>query len=153
MGSLELRTTLVPRGPAAAVVLDDEQVAAVGEGAKRFPVKATVNGYTWSTSVTRMRGEFLLGLNRAVREAAGVEAGDEVDVAIELETAPREVDIPEALAAALTTDPAAHAAFEKLAFTHRKEFARWVDEAKREETRARRVAKALELLREGTTLS
>jgi Domain of unknown function (DUF1905) len=55
-------------------------VAAIGEGAKRFPVVATVNGYTWRTSVTRMSGEFLLGLNRAVREAAGVESGDFVDL-------------------------------------------------------------------------
>jgi hypothetical protein len=56
--------------------LDEEQVAAIGEGTKRFPVTATINGYTWRTTVTRMRGEFLLGLNRAVRETAGVETGD-----------------------------------------------------------------------------
>jgi Domain of unknown function (DUF1905) len=61
MGSLSLTTTLVRRGPAAAVVLDEQQVAAIGEGAKRFPVVATVNGYSWQTSVTRMGGEFLLG--------------------------------------------------------------------------------------------
>ncbi|MGA9860258.1 MAG: DUF1905 domain-containing protein, partial [Solirubrobacteraceae bacterium] len=76
MGSLTLTAELVPRGPAAAFVLDDEQVAVVGEGAKRFPVLATVNGYSWRTTVTRMRGEFLVGLNRAVRESAGVQAGD-----------------------------------------------------------------------------
>ena len=80
MGSIQLTTTLVPRGQAAAVVLDAGQVAAVGEGAKRFPVVATVNGYTWRTTVTRMRGEFLLGLNREVREGAGVNAGDSVEV-------------------------------------------------------------------------
>src|SRR4051812_49517012 len=75
MGSSAFRTTLQARGPAAAVVLDDAQVQSIGEGAKRFPVVATVNGYTWRTSVARMRGEFLLGLNREVREAAGVTAG------------------------------------------------------------------------------
>ena len=94
MGTLELKTQLVKRGPAAAVVLDDDQVAAVGEGAKRFPVRATVNGFTWRTSVTRMRGEFLLGLNREVRESAGVDAGDTVEVAIELDSEPREVEMP-----------------------------------------------------------
>jgi hypothetical protein len=73
MGSLEMTATLVRRGPAAVVVLDDEQVAVVGEGARRFPVVATVNGYTWRTTVTRMAGEFLVGLNREVREGAGVE--------------------------------------------------------------------------------
>jgi len=153
MGSIEFNTTLVPRGPAAAVVLDEEQVAAVGEGAKRFPVVATVNGYTWRASVARMGGESLLGLNRAVRQEAGVEAGDSVAVRLELDTAPREVDVPEALATALAADDVARAAFEKLAYTHRKEFARWVDEAKRDETRGRRVAKTLEMLRAGETRS
>ena len=153
MGSIEFTATLVPRGPAAAVVLDEEQVAAVGEGAKRFPVVATVNGYTWRASVARMGGESLLGLNRAVRQEAGVEAGDSVAVRLELDTAPREVDVPEALATALAADDVARAAFEKLAYTHRKEFARWVDEAKRDETRGRRVAKTLEMLRAGETRS
>lgn len=153
MGSLGLKTTLLERGPAAAVVLDDAQVEAVGEGAKRFPVVATVNGYTWRTTVMRMRGEFLLGLNRAVREAAGVHAGQTVDVKIELDEEPREVEVPEALASALAADPAASAAFDALAFTHRKEYARWIAEAKREETRERRLAQALQMLREGRRLS
>ena len=61
MGRLRFTAVLQPRGPAAAVVLEDAQVQAVGEGAKRFPVRATVNGYEWRTTVTRMRGEFLLG--------------------------------------------------------------------------------------------
>jgi hypothetical protein len=112
VGSIRLTTTLVQRCPAAAVVLDDGQVAAVGEGAKRFSVLATVNGYSWRTTVTPMQGEFLLGLNRAVRESAGVQAGDAAEVAIELDTAPRAVEVPEALANALATDPAASAAFE-----------------------------------------
>src|SRR4051812_12053077 len=149
MGSIRLSATLVPRGPAAAVVLDDEQVAAVGEGPKRFPVVATVNGHTWRTTVTRMRGEFLLGLNRAVREEAGVEAGDTVEVELALDTAPREVELPEAFATALAKDSEARAAFEGLAYTHRKEYARWIDEAKRDETRQRRVAETVEMLRQG----
>jgi hypothetical protein len=151
LGSIQFTTTLVKRGPAAAVVLDDEQVATVGEGAKRFPVTATVNGYSWRTTVTRMGGEFLLGLNREVRQSAGAEAGDTVEVALELDAAPREVEVPAALATALAGDPIARAAFEKLAFTHRKEYARWVAEAKREETRERRVAHTLERLRAGKT--
>jgi uncharacterized protein YdeI (YjbR/CyaY-like superfamily) len=153
MGRIAFETTLQPRGPAAAVVLDDEQVAAVGEGAKRFPVKATVNGHTWRGSVARMRGEFLLGLSKEVRAAAGVEAGDAVAVEIELDREERTVAVPPALAAALDGDPAAKAAYDGLAYTHRKEYARWVAEAKRQETRQRRVAKALELLREGKTRS
>ena len=153
MGAITLTTTLVARGPAAAVVLDGEHVAAIGEGAKRFPVRATINSHTWRTSVSPMRGEFLLGLNRAVREAAGVEAGDVVEATIELDTEPREVEVPPALASALAADPTASKAFEGLAFTHRKEYARWIGEAKRPETRDRRVAQALQLLREGRRLS
>ncbi|TML02998.1 MAG: DUF1905 domain-containing protein [Actinobacteria bacterium] len=132
MGSLSTRATLVPRGQAAAVVLTDEQVATVGEGAKRFPVVATVNGHTWRTSVVRMGGEFLLGLNREVREGARAEAGDSVDLELELDTKPREVELPPALAAALAADSEALAAAE----------------AKRDETRERRVAKTLDRLRE-----
>ena len=153
MGRLRFTVTLAARGPAAAVVLDEDQGAAVGEGAKRFPVVATVNGHTWRTSVAPMRGEFLVGLSRAVRDAAGAEAGDTVEVELELDTAPRDVEIPAALADALREDPPARAVFDGLAYTHRKEFARWVDEAKRDETRARRVSKALEMLRERKTLS
>jgi hypothetical protein len=153
MGSIEIETTLLKRGPAAAVVLDEEQVAAVGEGAKRFPVLATVNGYAWRTSVTRMGGEFLAGLNREVREQAGVQAGDRVAVKLELDTAPREVEVPEALAQPLAADDVARAAFEAMAYTHRKEYARWIAGAKRQETRERRVATALEMLRQGKRLS
>jgi len=149
MGSLQLRTRLEPRGPAAAVILDDDQMAVIGEGPKRFPVRATINGYTWRTTVTRMRGENMLGLNREVRSGAGVEAGDTVDVLIELDTEPREVEVPAALATALAQDAVARQAFDGMSYTHRKEYARWIEGAKREETREKRVAQALELLREG----
>ena len=150
---IRFRARLQSRGPAAAVVLDDSQVAAVGEGARRFPVVATVGGYTWRTSVARMGGEYLVGLSREVRDRAGVQAGDEVDVVLELDQAPREVDLPEELASALAADPAVAATFDSLAFTHRKEYARWIAEAKREDTRQRRVTQAVEMIRAGKTRS
>ena len=153
MGRIQFTTRLEPRGPAAAIVLDDEQVAAVGEGAKRFAVAATVNGYTWRTSVARMGGEFLVGLSKEVRQGAGAQAGDEVEVTLELDSAPREVEVPAALAAALATDSAAKAFFDGLPFTHRKEYVRWISEAKKEETRQRRVDQALDMLRTGKTRS
>jgi uncharacterized protein YdeI (YjbR/CyaY-like superfamily) len=112
-----------------------------------------VNGYSWRTTVTRMGGEFLVGLSKAVRQEAGAEAGDIVEVKLELDTAPREVEVPEALSKALAGDGEARAAFNGLAYTHRKEYARWIDEAKRDETRERRVAQALEMLRQGKTRS
>jgi hypothetical protein len=151
MGAIRTEALLVSRGPAAAVVLDAEQVAAIGEGAKRFPVVATINGYTWRTTVTRMGGEFLLGLNREVREGAGVSAGESVEVAIALDDAPREVAIPDALAEALGSDPEAGAKFATLAYTHRKEYARWIEEAKRDDTRQRRVEQALQQIKSGKT--
>jgi uncharacterized protein YdeI (YjbR/CyaY-like superfamily) len=98
-----------------------------------------------------MKGEFLLGLSREAREGAGVQAGDEVDVRLELDASPREVEVPAALAAALAVDPQADAAFESMAFTHRKEYARWIEEAKREETRQRRVQQAVEMIKAGQT--
>jgi hypothetical protein len=153
MGEIELTTTLQRRGPAAAVVLSDAEVDAVGEGAKAFPVVATIGDYSWRGRVTRMGGELMLGLNREVRTGAGVEAGDAVAVRIALDAAPREVEVPEALAAALEGDAEARQRYDALAFTHRKEFARWVAEAKKDETRDRRVAQALEMLRAGLTRS
>jgi hypothetical protein len=153
VGEISLTGELVVRGPAAAFVLDDDQVAAVGEGAKRFPVLATVNGYTWRTSVARMRGEFLVGLSKEVRTGAGVQAGDTVSLELKLDSEPRTVEVPPALAEALEADPEAKATFEGLAFTHRKEFARWIEEAKREETRTRRVTQALDMIRTGRTRS
>lgn len=134
-------------------MLDDEQVQAVGEGAKRFPVAATINGYTWRSTVVRMRGEFLLGLSKATRAEAGVQAGDSVEVELALDTAERDVEVPQALAKALAGDAAARQAFDGLAFTHRQEFARWVGEAKRDDTRDRRVKQTVEMLHAGKTRS
>ena len=151
MGELSFTTRLQARGPAAAVVLDADQVAALGEGKKRFPVVVTVNGYTWRTSVAPMGGEFLVGLSKAVRAAAGVEKDSTVEVVLALDTAPREVELPAMLAAALDGDTQAKANYDRLSYTHRKEYARWIEEAKREPTRERRVAQALEMLRKGHT--
>lgn len=153
MGSLTITGELVPRGPAAAFLLTDEQVQAVGEGAKRFPVRATINGHELHLSVARMGGEYLLGLSKANRQAAEVTAGDTVELQLELDAAPREVSTPPALAQALAANAPARQAFDGLAYTHRKEFARWIDEAQREETRERRVAKTIEMLHAGQTRS
>ena len=136
-----------------AVILDEDQVAVIGEGARRFPAAATINGETWRSSVVRMRGEYMIGLSKAVRQQVGAEAGDSVEVTITLDTAERVVDVPTELASALAGDAEASAAYERLAFTHRKEFARWVAEGKKEDTRLRRAAQALEMLHAGETRS
>lgn len=140
-----IRATLHPRGPAAAVLLTDEQLAAIGQGKKTPAVRVTVNGsYTFEGRIGRMGGETLLGFNKAVRTAAGVEAGDELELTIVLDEGPREVPLPDDLAAALASEPAILAKFEALAPSHRKEYARWVGEAKKPETREKRIAETLE---------
>jgi len=153
MGSLTITAQLEPKGPAAAFVLDEQQVAIIGEGAKRFPVRTTINGATLRTTVTKMRGEYLFGLSRAAREQAGLTPGETVTFTLELDTGPRTIEVPEGLASALRNDAEAKARFEALAYTHRKEFARWVAEAKRDDTRDKRVTQTLEMLRENRTRS
>lgn len=118
-------------------------------GAARPPVRGTVNGTPFRSRLAVYGGTTYLGLTREVRSAAGIEVGSKVAAVMERDDAPREVDVPEPLARALGRDKTAKAAFDKLAFTHRKEYAQWIAEAKREDTRGRRVAKAVEMLRDG----
>jgi hypothetical protein len=119
-------------------------------GEARPPVAGTVNGVPFRSRLMVYGGQTVLGLTNAFREQARIAAGDKVEVVIDRDDVPREVDVPDELRRALDGDPTARAAFDALAFTHRREYAEWVGEAKREDTRLRRSAKALELLREGT---
>lgn len=149
-GALTLRAVLEPRGPAGAVVLTDEQVAGLG-GAKNTAVRVTVGDVTVPARIGRMGGENLLGFSKALRTELGIEIGQSVDVVIALDEQPRTVELPPALAEALAGDPSARTAFDALAPSHRKEFARWVGEAKREATTNARVAETLQMLHEGRT--
>lgn len=148
MTSLTLTTTLESQGPAAAIVLTDDQVAELG-GGKRAAVRVTIGDRSARVRLAVMGGHNLIGLSKAARAELGVDIGDEVTATIDLDETPREVDVPAELAAALAADPVAAKAFEGLAYSHRKEYAVWVADAKREETRQRRVAQAVERLREG----
>jgi hypothetical protein len=142
-GVLRLRAVLEARGPAAALVLPDEQVRAVGGERRTPPVRVTVNGHTFRGRVGRRGNEALVGFNKEQRAACRVEPGDTVDVELTLDEEPRTVELPEPLAAALADDPTADAAFAALSFTRRKELARGIAEAKRPETRERRLADLL----------
>src|SRR5262245_18660938 len=113
-------------------------------GRARPPLKVTIRGHTWRTTPGVYGGIAYIGLNKDVRAAAGVDAGDRVHVAIELDTEPRTVAVPDDLQAALGDDRDARKAFEKLSYTHRREYVVWIEEAKRPETRARRVAGTVE---------
>jgi len=150
MSSLQVTQRLEPFGPATAIRLTDAEVETLG-GGKRAPVQVTIDGRTVRVRLAVMGGENCIGLSKANRAALGVEIGDTVTARIDLDSAPREVVIPSELAAALASDSAAAAAYDKLAYTHRKEYAVWVGEAKKAETRQRRAAQAIEMLRAGQT--
>jgi len=118
-------------------------------GKARAPVRGTINGHPFRSTVAVYGGRSYLPVRKALREAAGVAAGDAVVIELEADEQPRTVDPPPDLAAALDADPEARAAFEGLSFTYQREYAEWVAEAKREATRRRRVDQAVEMLRDG----
>ena len=143
--------TLEPMGPAGALVLSDAQVAALGDGAKAFPVTVTVGAITLRLRVARMGGKNLIGFSKAARAEAGLELGQTIEVQIAADSAPRTVEIPPDLAAALSADAQAQSQFEAMAYSHRKAYVAWVTGAQREQTRADRIAKTVAAVREGQT--
>jgi hypothetical protein len=126
----------------------DEIVEALGSG-RRPAVRVTVNGYSYRTSVASMNGAFMVSVSADIRKKAGVAGGDEVDVEIELDTEPREVSVPADLQAALGTDPQAGEFFESLSYSHKSAYVLWIESAKKDETRQRRIPEAVRMLREG----
>jgi hypothetical protein len=128
------------------------EVAAAISDAKRPPVTVTVNGHEFRTRLMVYGGQPMVGVTKANRAAAGIAIGDAFEALIVLDTAPREVEVPPDLAEALAAEPAAGAAFDTLSFSHRREYVQWITEAKRPETRARRVSGAIDRLREGKPL-
>jgi Bacteriocin-protection, YdeI or OmpD-Associated/Domain of unknown function (DUF1905) len=137
---------------ATGIEVPVEVVESLGAG-KRVPVTVTINRYAYRTTIAPYSTAYFIPLSSEHRNGAGVRAGQVVDVDIERDTAPREVTVPDDLAAALTADATARAAFDKLAFTHRKEFVVWIESARKPETRRSRVATTVEMLREGRTRS
>ena len=124
----------------------DEIVAGLGRG-KRPPVRVTINGHAYRSTVAVMGGRFMVGVSAENRALAGVSGGDHVDVEIELDTEPREVAVPDDLARALQEQPAAKRFFDGLSYSKQQWFVLSVEGAKTPETRRRRVAKAIEMLR------
>lgn len=116
-------------------------------GKARVPVKGTINGFPFRSTVANMGGKQFVVVNAKMRAGAGVEAGDTVKVAIEPDNEPRVVDIPAGLKKSLGAKLTA--ALGKLAYTHQKEMVQWYTEAKKDETRARRVEKMKTMLVSG----
>ena len=119
-------------------------------GSKRPKVKAMIEGIPYRSTLMRMGTEcHVLGILKEIREKIGKTFGDEVTITIEPDTEPRLVEIPEDLMKELKEDKEAKAFFDKLSYTHQKEYVRWVEEAKKEETRQNRIVKTIEMLKKG----
>ncbi|HEX4019087.1 MAG TPA: YdeI/OmpD-associated family protein [Frankiaceae bacterium] len=133
---------------ATGVEVPAEVVDALGSN-RRPAVIVTIGPHTWRSTIAPRGGVYLLGVSAENRALAGVCAGDELDVDLELDAAPREVEVPADLAVALKAIPGLRQAFDALAFTHRKEHVRAIEDAKTAETRARRITKAVDKLSAG----
>jgi hypothetical protein len=135
------------RGGAGFEVPHD--VAAALSDAKRPPVVVTVGGHSFRTRLAVYGGQPMVGMSKDNRAAAGVDVGDRFEVALAIDDQPRVVDVPPDLAEALAGRPELAAAFDALSFTHRREYVLWIEEAKRPETRRRRVDGTLDRLASG----
>lgn len=133
-------------GGGAAAQIPADVTAALG-GMKQMRVTGSLNGHPIRTSTMPYRGGFYVGLHKAAREAAGVEIGDEVELALNLDTSPRVLELPPELEAAFIAEPELRERFDALSFTRRREMAEPISEAKKPETRAARVERALSALR------
>jgi hypothetical protein len=143
---MKIRTTLQLNGKTATgFQVPEEVVTSLGSG-KRPPVRVTIGAHTYRSTVAPMGGVYLIGVSAENRQAAGVAAGDEIDVTIELDTEPREVTVPADFAMALDGDAAAKHRFEAMSYTHRREHVRAIEDAKTPETRQRRIDKAIAML-------
>ncbi|HEY3259637.1 MAG TPA: YdeI/OmpD-associated family protein [Pseudonocardiaceae bacterium] len=135
------------RGGGAFVVVPEQVLMAMG-GGRRFRVTGLLNGVRFDSSTMGMGdGRVCLGVHKATRAAAGVQIGDTVELEVERDERPRQLDLPDDLRAGLAADPGVAAAFDGLPFTHRREYVEWITGAKRVATRARRLAQTLECLR------
>jgi hypothetical protein len=144
---MKFRTEVEPPEPMMGLEVPEAVVDALG-GGKRPRVTITINGHTWKSRVAIMRGRYLLGLSNANRRAAGVVTGDEVEVEVEFDAEPPVVVEPPDFARALDADPLARRAYDGLAYSHQREHVGAIEGAKRPETRARRIEKAVAMLRD-----
>jgi hypothetical protein len=146
---LRFHTTILQGDKTATGIrVPDEIVEALRAG-KRPAVTITIKGYTYRSSIAVLGGAYMVGVNADNRAAAGVAGGDEVDVDIELDTAPREVILPPDFATALDAEPAARRTFEGLSYSNKSWHVLSINGAKAEETRRRRIAKSVEALMAG----
>ena len=119
-------------------------------GSKKPKVKAMIEGVPYRGTLVRMGSEcHMLIVLKGIREQIGKTFGDEIKVTVEADTEPRVIEIPKDLLKEFKKERDAGAFFDKLAFTHQKEYVKWIEEAKRDETRQARVVKTIEMLKQG----
>ena len=148
---MRFQTTVVLGGKTATGLrVPSEVVEALGSG-KKPAVTVTIGGHTYRSTVAVFGGEFFLPLSAENRTAAGVAAGDQVEVRVELDTAPRVVEVPADFATALDAEPVARTAFDSLSYSHQPRWVMSINDAKTPETRQRRIHTAITSLRDGVT--
>lgn len=146
---MRFRTSLVQTDKTATGFrVPDEVVTALASG-RRPKVLVTINGYTYRNSVAVMGGESWIGVSAEHRAGAGVKGGDEIDIDLELDTAPREVTVPADFAAALDAEPAARRTFDGLSYSNQSWHVLSIEGAKTDETRVRRIEKSVATLKDG----
>jgi len=146
---MRFRTTIEQGGKTATGIrIPDEVVEGLGAG-RRPPVRVTINGFPYRSTVAVMGGAFMVGVSAENRAGARVAGGDEVDVDIELDRAPREVSVPADFAEALDAEPNARRTFDSISYSNKSWHVLQVEGAKTDETRQRRIGKSVEMLREG----
>lgn len=142
------RGTMLQVGNNTGIEVPPEVIEALG-GGKKPKVAVTVNGFEYRSTVAVMGGKFMISFSSDKRATSGIKGGDPIDVTLELDAAPREVDIPADFAAALATEPAAKTFFDSLAYSHQLRHVLSITDAKTDETRQKRIVKAMDMLRAG----
>ncbi|MFB5269386.1 YdeI/OmpD-associated family protein [Paenibacillus enshidis] len=146
---MKFKSTLqLSKKTATGIEVPDEIVEGLG-GGKKPPVKVTIRSYTYRSTIASMGGKFMLPVSKENREGAGIQAGDEIEVELELDTAPRELSVPDDFTEALHRHEEARQFFEGLSYSNKRRFVLNIEGAKSAETRQRRIEKSVELLREG----
>ena len=137
---MRFRATLELHGKTATGISVPPDVVEALDGGKRPAVTVRLGKHTYRSTIAPMGGQYFVPVSAENRDAAGLAAGDEVDVTVELDTAKREVEVPDDLAAALTTNARARAAFDALSYSNQRRYVLAINAAKADETRARRIA-------------
>ena len=148
MAKVKFNTTILQEGNNTGIEVPEEVVEKIGAG-KRPPVHVTLNGFSYRSTIAVMGGKYLIPLSAERRTKAKVKGGDKLDITLELDTEPREVELPQDFKKELTKDKKALAFFEGLSYSAKSRFVLPISQAKTDETRQRRIEKALSDLRAG----